>query len=100
MLEFDIDEQNARPDLFVYAPERTCSAFWTPWPAQQEKSVSDGTVIVYDVAPTVGNLFRYLADIARVSARSLIIAGVVVGMERSSGTGLPRSITFSYQLNT
>ena len=45
---------------FMYAPHATCNDFWLSWPAMQERAIARGTVVVFDMHDSVGNLFRTL----------------------------------------
>ena len=45
---------------FMYAPHATCNVFWLSWPAMQERAIARGTVVVFDMHDSVGNLFRTL----------------------------------------
>lgn len=46
-----------RGDSLVYAPNATCGDLWLSWPAMQERAIESGTVLVFDVMTSVGNLF-------------------------------------------
>ena len=50
----------------VYAPNATCDDFWLAWPAVQERAIARGTVVVFDLNDSVGNLFRALALLMQV----------------------------------
>lgn len=64
--------QNVRRELdqqrngFVYAPNDICQEFWLLWPAVNEKAISDGTFLIFDVFPSIGNLFLALKDLLQV----------------------------------
>lgn len=67
--------------LFVHEPEATCSAYWRSWPAVQEKAIADKTVIVFDILPSVGNLFIALRSLAKVGShrrRATVWTGAVL----------------------
>ena len=53
----------------VYAPNATCDDFWLAWPAVQERAIARGTVVVFDLNDSVGNLFRSLALLMQVRSR-------------------------------
>lgn len=46
-----------RGNSLVYAPNAICDDLWLTWPAVQERAIADGTVLVFDVITSVGNLF-------------------------------------------
>lgn len=46
-----------RGNSLVYAPNTTCDDFWLSWPPIQERAMADGTVLIFDVFNSVGNLF-------------------------------------------
>lgn len=50
-------DPSQRGNSLVYAPNATCDNVWLSWPAMQEGAIAAGTVLVYDVIPSVGNLF-------------------------------------------
>ena len=50
----------------VYAINATCDGFWLAWPAVQERAIARGTVVVFDLNDSVGNLFRTLALLMQV----------------------------------
>ena len=50
---------NPRTGL-VHAPDATCDDFWLSWPAMQERAIAQGTVVVFNVFASVGNLFLAL----------------------------------------
>lgn len=59
------NSDNQRHDL-VYAPNATCNDFWLAWPAMQDRAIARGTVVVFDLNDSVGNLFRTLALLMQV----------------------------------
>lgn len=36
------------------------------WPAVHEKAISDGTFLIFDVFPSIGNLFLAVQDLLQV----------------------------------
>eukprot|EP00904_Undaria_pinnatifida_P009916 jgi/Undpi1/6054/HiC_scaffold_20.g08539.m1 len=48
---------NGRQDNLVYAPNAKCNSLWLSWPATQERAIAAGTVLVFNVSTSVGNLF-------------------------------------------
>lgn len=63
------NEENAqthRRDSFMYAPDATCDDVWLSWPAMQERAIARGTVLVFNLHDSVGNLFRTLNLVMQV----------------------------------
>lgn len=58
-----------RGNSLVYAPNATCDDFWRSWPAVNEKAIADGTVLVFDVFNSVGNLFVTFDAMIKVDSR-------------------------------
>lgn len=50
----------------VYAPTEECSTFWSLWPAVHDNAMSDGTFLIFDIFPSVGNLFMTFGDMLKV----------------------------------
>lgn len=50
----------------VYAPNASCDDLWLSWPAMQERAIIDGTVLVWDVITSVGNLFLVFEAMMKV----------------------------------
>ena len=67
-------EKNGRTDLgkqinsFVNAPNATCDNIWLSWPAMQERAITRGTFVVFDVIASVGNLFLTFGTLMKVIA--------------------------------
>ncbi|CAM9873547.1 unnamed protein product [Ectocarpus sp. 12 AP-2014] len=55
-----------RPDPFVRTTDDDCDAVWASWPAVQETAITEGSVLVFDIFPSVGNLFVALHSIVKV----------------------------------
>ncbi|CAN0074509.1 unnamed protein product, partial [Ectocarpus sp. 13 AM-2016] len=56
-----------RADAFVRnADNYLCDEYWTSWPAVQERAIADGTVMVWHMGTSVGNLMRTLMYILPV----------------------------------
>lgn len=47
------------------------------WPAVHEKAISDGTFLIFDVFPSIGNLFLAVQDLLQVRTLSAIGRGHV-----------------------
>ncbi|CAM9707616.1 unnamed protein product [Ectocarpus sp. 8 AP-2014] len=66
-----------RADAFVRnADKNLCDEYWTSWPAVQERAIADGTVMVWHMGTSVGNLMRtlmYILPLARMLEVALII---------------------------
>lgn len=65
--EIEPIQANRQQDSFVYAPNATCDDLWLSWPAMQEKAIAAGTVLVYDVITSVGNLFISFGALIKVT---------------------------------
>lgn len=57
-------------DAFIRVTGEECNHIWTSWPAIQEASLARGTILVFDVFPSVGNLFIILHLVVKVRMRS------------------------------
>lgn len=54
-------------DLFVRTTDsHPCDERWTSWPAIQESAVVGGNVLLFEIFPSVGNLFLTLAEMVQV----------------------------------
>ena len=53
---------------FVNAPNATCDNIWLSWPAMQERAITRGTFVVFDVIASVGNLFPTFGTLMKVIA--------------------------------
>ncbi|CAM9663168.1 unnamed protein product [Ectocarpus fasciculatus] len=66
-----------RADAIVRnADNYLCDEYWTSWPAVQERAIADGTVMVWHMGTSVGNLMRtlmYIIPVARMLEVALII---------------------------
>ncbi|CAM9203762.1 unnamed protein product [Ectocarpus sp. 13 AM-2016] len=71
----DIAEEETvqRTDRFVPTTEDDCDTVWTSWPEVQEAAIARGTVLVFDIFPSVGNLFITLRSVIK-TARLLEVA--------------------------
>ncbi|CAM9261505.1 unnamed protein product [Ectocarpus sp. 13 AM-2016] len=67
------EDGEGRADFFVRTTDDDCDAIWTSWPAVQETAIARGTVLVFDVFPSIGNLFITLHRIIK-TARLLEVA--------------------------
>ncbi|CAN0105416.1 unnamed protein product, partial [Scytosiphon promiscuus] len=43
--------------------EGACDARWTSWPQMQERAIANGTVIIWHIQASVGNMMRTLTYI-------------------------------------
>lgn len=58
---------NDKPETdLVYARNAICDDFWMSWPAVQNRAIAHGTVVVFDVFASVGNLFLTLNVLMKV----------------------------------
>lgn len=58
-----------RENAFVRSTEGACDPLWTSWPRVQERAIADGTVMVWNMHTSVGNLMRTLMFILPVRLR-------------------------------
>lgn len=61
-----INALSLRDNAFLHT-EGACDVLWTSWPGVQERAIADGTVMVWDMKTSVGNLMRTLTFILPVS---------------------------------
>lgn len=61
------EDTKERTDRFVHTTEDDCDPMWTSWPAVQEAAIASGTVLVFDIFSSVGNLFITLHCIIKVT---------------------------------
>lgn len=54
-----------RDGAFLHA-EGACDDLWTSWPQIHKRAIADGTVMVWDMKTSVGNLMRTLTLILPV----------------------------------
>ncbi|CAM9133912.1 unnamed protein product [Scytosiphon promiscuus] len=59
--------------------EGACDPLWTSWPQMQERAIADGTVMVWDMKTSVGNLMRTLTSILPLAR--LLEVGLVINLE-------------------
>ena len=50
----------------MFAPNEICDDFWLSWPAIHRRAITHGTVVVFDVFASVGNLFLTLNILIKV----------------------------------
>ncbi|CAN0352336.1 unnamed protein product [Ectocarpus sp. 6 AP-2014] len=67
------EETEERTDRFVHTAGDDCDPMWTSWPAVQEAAIANGTVLVFDIYASVGNLFLTFHSIIK-AARLLEVA--------------------------
>lgn len=60
---------NGRQDNLVYAPNAKCNSLWLSWPAMQERAIAAGTVLVFNVSTSVGNLFLIFGIMIKVTTK-------------------------------
>ncbi|CAM9634372.1 unnamed protein product, partial [Hapterophycus canaliculatus] len=77
------DDVQRRADLFVNTMDDRCDSMWTSWPAVQKAAIARGTFLVFNLFPSIGNLFNTLHDIVKI-ARLLEVA-VVFNWKRFEG---------------
>ncbi|CAM9329392.1 unnamed protein product, partial [Laminaria digitata] len=65
------------------APNASCNDLWLSWPAMQERAISAGTVLVWDVMTSVGNLF--LAFDTMMKFVRLLDLGIILTWTRFPG---------------
>lgn len=53
---------------FVRSSTGECDALWGSWPEVQERAIADGTVMIWNMTTSVGNLMRTLMYILPVSS--------------------------------
>eukprot|EP00904_Undaria_pinnatifida_P001892 jgi/Undpi1/11703/HiC_scaffold_36.g13998.m1 len=71
-----VQDAHRTSDDLVYAPDTECDEFWLSWPGVQERAIADGTVLVFDVFSSVGNLFialEHAMKVARMLELGLIL---------------------------
>ncbi|CAN0223206.1 unnamed protein product, partial [Scytosiphon promiscuus] len=59
--------------------EGSCDALWTSWPQVQERAIADGTVMVWSMKKSVGNVMRTLTFILPLAR--LLEVGLVINLE-------------------
>ncbi|CAN0174499.1 unnamed protein product, partial [Ectocarpus sp. 6 AP-2014] len=67
------EQTEERTDRFVHTTEDGCDPMWTSWPAVQEVAIASGTVLVFHIFASVGNLFMILHSVIK-TARLLEVA--------------------------
>lgn len=60
------EETEERTGRFVHTTEEDCDPTWMSWPAVQEAAIAGGTMLVFDIFASVGNLFITLRGIIQV----------------------------------
>lgn len=85
-----LDWTDDRSNSFVYAPNTTCDDVWLSWPAVQERAFTDGTVLVFDVFNSVGNLF--LAFDIMIKVEYCRSAGIPVRIQHLQSEEFPMSV--------
>ena len=84
-----VQDAHRTSDDLVYAPDTECDEFWLSWPGVQERAIADGTVLVFDVFSSVGNLFialehamkvRSLKNTCQVTAKKRCLSDIIINV--------------------
>ncbi len=65
----DFNDESA----FLRSSTGECDALWGSWPEVQERAIADGTVMIWNMTTSVGNLMRTLMYILPVSSGCLFL---------------------------